>query len=79
MTVQTTTPGAPATATKRVRKVLHLRRTSNGGVMLTGLATGRAKISITRTANGVTSVGRRSVAVRPNTRRQVRMRLHRTK
>jgi len=79
VTVQNTTPGAPATATKRVRKVLHLHRTSNGGVMLTGLATGRAKISITRTANGVTSVGRRSVGVKPNTRRHVRMRLHRTK
>lgn len=77
--VQNTTPGAPGTATKRVRKVLHLHRTSHGGVMLSGLATGHARISVTRTANGVISFGRRSLGVKPNMRHQVRMRLHRTK
>jgi hypothetical protein len=77
--VQNPTPGVTGTATKRVRKVLRLHRTSNGGVMLGGLATGHAMISVTRTVNGVTSVGRRSLVVRPNTRRQVRMRLQRTK
>lgn len=77
-TVTVTAPasGASGITTRRVRKVLHLHRNSNGSVTLNGLATGRAKISVTRTANGVTTVGHRSVRVKPNTRRQVRVRLH---
>src|SRR5262249_50627755 len=69
--------GGPAG--KRVKKVLHLHHTSSGSVIVSGLATGHAKISVSRTANGVTSVGRGRVGVKPNTRRLVRVRLHHNK
>jgi hypothetical protein len=76
VTVQNTAPGSSATASQHVNKVLQLHRTSNGSVVLSGLATGRAKISVTRTVNGVTAVGHSIVHVRPNARRQLRIRLH---
>lgn len=75
-TVVVQAPPALGVAVKHVRKTVRLHTTSNGSFSLSGLPTGAAKISVTRTANGVTSVGRRSVRVKPNTRRQVRVRLH---
>jgi hypothetical protein len=58
-----------------VRKQLQFHTSSNGRFSLTGLPTGLARIQLTRVHNGITQVGRRTVAVRPNTARRVRIRL----
>ena len=67
----------PAAATpRRVKKVLHLHTTSNGTVVLNGLATGHAAVEVTRVHNGEVTHGRRRLAVRSNASRRVRVRLH---
>jgi len=69
----------PATSTVRqrhVRKVIQLHTASNGSFVLSGLPTGRAKIRVSRTHNGTTTGGKRTVVVRPNVTRGVRVRLH---
>jgi hypothetical protein len=55
----------------RVKKVLQFHKSANGKFTLSGLPTGRAKITVTRG----TSVGKRGVSVKPNTQRTVRLHL----
>ncbi len=75
--VQTPPPaGTTAARPKHVKKVLHLSLTSgSGSVVLSGLPTGRANISVTRVNNGTVTNGRRSLRVRGNTLRSVHVRL----
>jgi len=47
-------------------RTLHFRAQSNGRVMLHGLPTGRARVSVTRSVDGSTSSGRGLVTVVPN-------------
>lgn len=63
------------TGTQRVRKLVHLHQTTHGSFKLTGMPTGHAVISVTRVHNGVVSTGHKSVGVRGNVTRSVRMRL----
>src|SRR5262249_26600707 len=62
VTVHMPTPSGGATT--RMRKTVHFQtRTQGGVVVLSGLPTGRAKVTVTRVHNGQTSVGRRNVRV----------------
>ena len=74
-TIMVQNPAAPA-GTPRVKKVLQLHTTSNGIRRLGGLASGHAKIQVTRVNHGVISRGRRRFPVRGNTARFVHVRLH---
>jgi len=75
-TVMVQAAAASGGAARRVKRIVHVHALTNGGILaLHGLPTGRAKIVATRVHNGVTSVGRRIVWVRPNTTRLVRLRL----
>jgi uncharacterized protein DUF5666 len=66
-----------ASGPQRVRTVEHFHTSSSGGIIaLTGLPSGHAKIVVTRVRNGAMSMGRRSVAVKGNTTRSVRVHLH---
>lgn len=60
---------------RRVKKVVHFHLATRGSFTLSGLPTGRAKILVTRTNSGVTTVARRTVTVKPNDTRDVVMRL----
>lgn len=68
-------PAANGTSTGRRLKRIRLHAGTNGTLALTGLPTGTAVIRVTRTSNGVTTIGRRGVIVRGNTTRSVRIRL----
>ena len=56
-------------------KVLRLHKGSNGSVSLSGLATTRARLFVTRLHDGVTTVSRHTVRVRANASRSVHVRL----
>ena len=59
-----------------MKKVVKFHTATNGGIVsLGGLPTGTAKIVVTRVHDGVTSVARRRVRVRPNTTKVIRVRL----
>lgn len=55
--------------------VLHFHKGSNGGVTLSGLASRRARLFITRVHDGVTTVSRHTVRVRANATRSIHVRL----
>jgi len=74
-TVTVTAAPSPGAAPRRMVKQIQFTRKTNGSFVLTGMATGRTKVVVTRSANGVTSTGKRSVRVRPNTTRSMRIRL----
>ncbi len=69
-------PGHAAGRTKRVRRVVTFQTNSGGSFILAGLPTGRAKISVLRTTNGVTTKGRKSVKVKPNISQTLNLRLN---
>jgi uncharacterized protein DUF5666 len=71
--VQGTIPSP--TGTGRVKKTLHFHTGSHGSFTLSGLATGRARVFVTRVHGGATSIGRRSVPVHANVSRSIRIRL----
>lgn len=71
--VQATTPAG--TSSGRTRKELHFHADSNGSTTLSGLPTGWAKVSVTRTQAGTTSTTRRLVRVRGDAARQLHIRL----
>jgi uncharacterized protein DUF5666 len=71
--VQGTNPSP--TGTLRVKKTLHFHTGSHGRFTLSGLATGRARVFVTRVHGGETSIGRRSVPVHANVSRSIRIRL----
>ncbi len=75
MVVVQNPPAANGTSTGRKLKRIHLHAGTNGSVALTGLPTGAATITVTRTNNGVTTVGRRGLMVWANTTRSIRLRL----
>lgn len=74
-TVVVQNPTAAAAAPRRVKQVIHFRMSTSGSFVLPGLPTGRAKITATRVAGGLTKVGHRRVRVRGNMTRSVRLRL----
>ena len=73
-TVSVQNPNGTA-APSRVKKTVALQTTSSGRLTLSGLATGRARIFVTRVHAGTTTVGIRSVPVRGDSSRHVRVRL----
>lgn len=70
--VGSTTPAASGTS---AAKVLHFHTGSNGHFVLRGLAAARAKIFVTRVHDGVTHVTRRTVPVKGDAVRALRLRL----
>jgi hypothetical protein len=66
---------APTAPVSHESKHLRLRGTSNGRLTVSGLATGRAIIVITRVHGGVTTQARRAIAVKSNIHRSVHLRL----
>ncbi len=75
-TVAVQVPAKGAGRTKRVHKGLTFKMNTNGRFLVAGLPTGRAKISVRRTANGVSRSGRKSVIVKGNTKQSVNLRLN---
>ncbi len=58
-----------------VHKSLQFHTSSNGSFNLAGLPTGLVRIQVTRVHNDIRQVGRRTLRVKPNTSRHVRLRL----
>jgi hypothetical protein len=73
--VQNTTPGMP----KKVVKTLSFHTASNGSFTLSGLPTGKAKITVTRVKDGVTMTCTRGTRVKGNTTRSLHVRLRAAK
>ena len=71
--VQNPTPGARG----KVARVLRFHTTTNGSFRLGGLPTGSAKLTVTRVADGVTLTRTRSVRIKGNAARSVRLKLRR--
>jgi uncharacterized protein DUF5666 len=71
--VQSAIPSPSGTG--RVKKTLHFHTGSHGHFKLSGLATGRARVFVTRVHDGAASIGRRSVPVHGNASRSIRLRL----
>lgn len=65
-----------ATRVRRVRKVVQFNQTGHGRVVLGGLPTGRALITVSRSGATAAETGKRRTKVLPNTRRTVRVRMH---
>ena len=71
---------APAgSSSHHVKTVVHFQKAAHGKFVLSGLPTGRAKITVKRTANGVTSAGKKGLSVVGNTARTVKMHLRRSR
>jgi len=66
---------ASASSGKGSKRTLHFQTQSNGRVMLHGLPTGQARVSVTRRAGGSTSSGRGSVTIAPNSTTSTTVRL----
>jgi len=60
---------------KGSNQTLHFRAQSSGRVMLHGLATGRARVNVTREAAGSTSSGRGAITIAPNATTSTTIRL----
>ncbi len=56
-------------------RTLHFRAQSNGRVRFHGLATGRARVNVTREAAGATSSGRGAITIAPNATTSTTIRL----
>ncbi|MBI3784794.1 MAG: carboxypeptidase regulatory-like domain-containing protein [Deltaproteobacteria bacterium] len=71
-TVKVTSP----TGTQRVKRTIAMHKLANGSFRLSGLPTGMAKITVTRSHAGAVSSRKKSVKVRANTVKALRVHLH---
>ena len=71
--VQSPTPGARG----KVKRTLRFHTNTNGSFHLSGLPTGAAKITVTRNTGGATLTRTRSVRIKGNTTRSLRLKLRR--
>jgi hypothetical protein len=60
---------------RHVHRVMHFQMKSHGSFKVNGLATGKAKILVTRNASGTTSKGKGAAAVRANQTNSVKLKL----
>ena len=65
----------PGVGGKFVKKAVSFRTASNGSFKLSGLPTGKAKITVTRVKGGVTMTRTKGIKVRGNTTRVLHMKL----
>jgi len=76
ITTKVKAPAATAAVgAKRIKKVVSLHKTSNGSFTLSGLPTGRAKIFVTRGGSGQISTAKRTIRIKGNRTKNIRMRL----
>ena len=73
--VQNATPGMPS----KVVKAVSFHTASNGSFKLSGLPTGKAKITVTRVKGGVTTTRTKGTKVKSNTTRILHMKLRSAK
>jgi len=73
--VQSTSTVGATTRSRRVKKVVSFHMGSNGSFTLSGLPTGVARLTVTRSSGGTTTMARRRVSVRSNATRLLKVRL----
>lgn len=77
---ETVTVQAPAgSSTRHVKTVLHFHRAAHGKFLLSGLPTGRAKITLTRNASGTSTAAKKGVSIHGNSSRTLKMHLRRSR